>query len=620
MLPCLIFSLSAEWQIWSGMDDSARGYISGGRVADFVVIIAVVMLWDRYLSLTVLAGITVAAVAATIVGKFSGAAAHAGAATHGEREARAQKGDALWARAAKPGAKTPLEDDDTVALLVAARAPRETHGALAAVSKRLARVVSSPALAKERAASGWLEGPQTMHRVSVRRLKSGRYRPAKRFDHEDPSPEGLFEPDVQRSTAIFCQLIVARRGADPDPHAALWNTFVELVDLFLGHHLMQMRMDIAPGWGDHLVGYSNFGEPRGGLGAGFTDHLVHHAIVIDYAAKHYDRADVGDKDALSLSWYGKRLCDLGLLREHYDETNQKWSIDADGWIVRDLRAIWETETGIPPDAACPVDAPMVVVFAYFAVMTQPDARERLEGRELMIGGYLDNLFHAKVFGNVLDRTVARIAGPRRVDQLLDPARRRMYVTAAARKEARADAERASLREEREREERRAAQREVHAEQEQSMAQYRQNFRNMFSWTGRPLSDRSVEQLSAMSRGLDARVAALPRERRELVQRRMHLAAAVREEEARADAEREAREREERRAAQREVQAEQEQSMAQYRQNLRNIFSMGGQPMGDIEPLSSDEDEDPTALREILARPERRREHFAGEDLPGDEEL
>ena len=60
------------------MDSPVRGYISGVSVAEFVVIIAVFMLWDRYGSLTVLAGITVAAVAATIVDKLSGPAAHGG--------------------------------------------------------------------------------------------------------------------------------------------------------------------------------------------------------------------------------------------------------------------------------------------------------------------------------------------------------------------------------------------------------------------------------------------------------------------------------------------------------------------------------------------------------------
>merc|ERR1712147_584731 len=92
---------------------------------------------------------------------------------------------------------------------------------------------------------------------------------------------------------------------------------------------------------------------------------------------------------------------------------------------------------------CLVDAPMIIVFAYVAVMTQPDARARLEGRDLMIGGYLDHLFHAKVFGDVLDAQLKRLAmAPRFVDRLRDPAARRMYLTAAAREEeARADAER-----------------------------------------------------------------------------------------------------------------------------------------------------------------------------------
>ena len=281
----------------------------------------------------------------------------------------------FWLRTAKP-IKTPLEDDDTVALLVASRAPRETHGALAAVSRRLARVVSSPALAKERAGAGWLEGPRKMHRVSVRRLRSGRYRPAKHIDHDDPSPGYLFERDVRRCTLVLCQLIVSRRGADPDPRAALWDTFVELVDLFHGHHLVMRRMAIAPSHGDYLVGYSNFGEPRNGLGAGFSDHLVHHAIVIDYAVRHYTRADVEDKDALSLSWYGKRLCDLGLLCEYYDEKARKWSIDADGWMIRDLLSIWGRHGGPDgPGRPCPVDAPMAIVFAYVAVMTAPNVKE-----------------------------------------------------------------------------------------------------------------------------------------------------------------------------------------------------------------------------------------------------
>ena len=48
------------------------------------------------------------------------------------------------------------------------------------------------------------------------------------------------------------------------------------------------------------------------------------------------------------------------------------------------------------------------------------------------------------------------------------------------------------------------------------------------------------------------------------------------------------------------------------------------PMGALEDLSSDDEpEDPAAnaaWREMMAEPDRLREHFTGEDLPGDGEL
>lgn len=500
----------------------------------------------------------------------------------------------FWLRTAKP-IKTPLEDDDTVALLVASRAPRETHGALAAVSRRLARVVSSPALAKERVGAGWLEGPRKMHRVSVRRLRSGRYRPAKHIDHDDPSPGYLFERDVRRCTLVLCQLVVSRRGADPDPRTALWDTFVELVDLFHGHHLVMRRMAIAPSHGDYLVGYSNFGEPRNGLGAGFSDHLVHHAIVIDYAVRHYTRADVEDKDALSLSWYGKRLCDLGLLCEYYDEKAQKWSIDADGWMIRDLLSIWGRHGGPDgPGRPCPVDAPMAIVFAYVAVMTAPNVKEHMKDRDIMIGGYMDFALTLSFVKGTLDDKIKELAEGEYyfVDGLRDPSRRRMYgdrATAnsqlgllradaerqeeAARAETRERKERKEReereREEREREERREAQRKLLAEREQDLAQFQQ----------------SMSMMMEMSRNHGQQF-----EIRELgVEPDPETVAAI------------------------------EEALAA-RENRGARFG----PMGAIEDLSSDDEpEDPAAnaaWREMMAEPDRLREHFTGEDLPGDEEL
>jgi hypothetical protein len=125
---------------------------------------------------------------------------------------------------------------------------------------------------------------------------------------------------------------------------------------------------------------------------------------------------------------------------------------------------------------------------------------------------------------------------------------------------------------------------------------------------------------------------------------------------REEREREEREREERHEAQRKLLAEREQDLAQFQQSMSMMMEMSrnrGQqfeirelgvepdpetvaaieealaarrhgPMGALEDLSSDDEpEDPAAnaaWREMMAEPDRLREHFTGEDLPGDEEL
>ena len=153
----------------------------------------------------------------------------------------------------------------------------------------------------------------------------------------------------------------------------------------------------------HLCGFGMFHQPRGGLGAGIPEHLLHHACVIDYAAKNYDRDEASDPEGLSLSFYGRRLVDCGLLMEHFNEQTGKWTVDADGPLMRDLRVVWRKSHG----TECPIDAAMVVAMAYIAVMGAPDMCQ-LDCRNLVIGGFVDQVVRIGAISIPVDATVRKL--------------------------------------------------------------------------------------------------------------------------------------------------------------------------------------------------------------------
>ena len=173
---------------------------------------------------------------------------------------------------------------------------------------------------------------------------------------------------------------------------ALTDFFVAIVGDFYSMELTRLRMRVDPR--RYIVGYWNFQEPRGGLGADFSDHLLFFAKVIDYIVANYVRADAESGARDTMSYYGRRLVEFGLLGEHFDERTETWTIDTDGDLIRKLRILWGATA--PSDAPCPFDAATVVVYAYIAVMTNEAARAKLlaeycgDGRPgIVIGGLLD---------------------------------------------------------------------------------------------------------------------------------------------------------------------------------------------------------------------------------------
>ena len=111
---------------------------------------------------------------------------------------------------------------------------------------------------------------------------------------------------------------------------------------------------------------------------------MHHAVVIDHIVKYYNRADA--EHPWTFSYYGRQLVKLGLLREHYDECTETWTIDADGWLMRDIRRVWSHLYS--PNKPCPIDAAVAAVYAYVLLMTNSEAKKKLT-TPIVIGGHLD---------------------------------------------------------------------------------------------------------------------------------------------------------------------------------------------------------------------------------------
>ena len=79
----------------------------------------------------------------------------------------------------------------------------------------------------------------------------------------------------------------------------------------------------------------------------------------------------------------------------YDEPLGRWKIDADGRVLKGLYDVWSqsvTQTQLCWPAECPLDASLVVVWAYLLAFRDPAAREQLDGRGWTVdGGYLMRL-------------------------------------------------------------------------------------------------------------------------------------------------------------------------------------------------------------------------------------
>ena len=63
---------------------------------------------------------------------------------------------------------------------------------------------------------------------------------------------------------------------------------------------------------------------------GFEDHAEHTKVCLERICASYD-PDCGDRG--TLSYYGRRLVEAGLLREYYDEQSGQMRIDADGVMM-----------------------------------------------------------------------------------------------------------------------------------------------------------------------------------------------------------------------------------------------------------------------------------------------
>ena len=98
----------------------------------------------------------------------------------------------------------------------------------------------------------------------------------------------------------------------------------------------------------YIVGYWNFQEPRGGLGADFSDHLLFFAKVIDYIVANYVRADAESGARDTMSYYGRRLVEFGLLGEHFDERTETWTIDTDGELSTRREGGRDADSPPPP--------------------------------------------------------------------------------------------------------------------------------------------------------------------------------------------------------------------------------------------------------------------------------
>ena len=342
--------------------------------------------------------------------------------------------------------------NDTVALLVISRAPRADHAAVAATCRRFARLVLSTegaaTLRKERVASGWLDAPPAPHYSAFPDLGD-------LFDLRDTcGPMYLLKEKRGRACfLLLCHLISRRRGAAPDVRTAIADFCIDVVSAFYSNDLVRVMMQLdcavphdasSPTPDDG--GWYCLIEAKQGLGADFPEHVERADLIIDMCIAAWPQFGWDEKYKIPdfITWYSQKLVDLGLLREYYDERTQTHSIDADGWALRDLRAVWKMLNNDRNFGTCPMDASVVIVFCYIIVMSDDDTMKRLFATEaqVMTGGIMDRMFVTQGgggIGNMLEAATHIIehdlAHAREMGMndcawssglLLDPAARREY--------------------------------------------------------------------------------------------------------------------------------------------------------------------------------------------------
>lgn len=141
-------------------------------------------------------------------------------------------------------------------------------------------------------------------------------------------------------------------------------------------------------------GTAPWGLGGGGAG-GFVDNVEHARRCLTHAIECYDAADCETPG--TMSFFGKRMVEVGLLGEYYDERSGSWKIDADGDLVRSLQAAW-AELGHKSgwSVHCPLDASLLVVLAFMlcfrdraAMRTLFNTADAADPNEIIVrGGYL----------------------------------------------------------------------------------------------------------------------------------------------------------------------------------------------------------------------------------------
>ena len=104
------------------------------------------------------------------------------------------------------------------------------------------------------------------------------------------------------------------------------------------------------------------------------------------------------------------MVDAGILKEYYDEPSGCWKVDADGLVVQVLYDVWSQHApnhGWP--AECPLDASIIVVWAYLLVSRDPAARAQLMSPARVEGG--PHASEVTVDGGYLLRLLIPLPGP-----------------------------------------------------------------------------------------------------------------------------------------------------------------------------------------------------------------